>query len=108
MSVARPSTRRVFSFEQARALVPAIHRLTETAQERLALLDTAQGEPSDEAEDTVEEWAHAVSALGAEVKGLWLVDFDNGSGYYCWQFPETDLGFYHTYEDGFEARMRIQ
>ena len=38
--------------------------------------------------DIVEAWAEAVRALGLEVKGLWLVDFDNGEGYYCWKYPE--------------------
>jgi hypothetical protein len=46
--------------------------------------------------------------MGIEVKGLWLIDFDNGSGYYCWRYPEESLQFYHSYEDGFRGRMRIQ
>jgi hypothetical protein len=49
-----------------------------------------------------------MEALGVEVKGLWLVDFDNGSGYYCWQWPEEGLEYFHGYEEGFEARSRIQ
>jgi len=30
----------------------------------------------------------AMMRRGLEVKGLWLVDFDNGSGYYCWRYPK--------------------
>jgi hypothetical protein len=41
------------------------------------------------------------------VKGLWLVDFDNGSGYYCWRYPELRLEYYHSYDGGFGSRMRI-
>ena len=37
--------------------------------------------------------------LGIDVKGLWLIDFDNGSGYYCWHYPEEGLQFFHTYEE---------
>jgi hypothetical protein len=49
-----------------------------------------------------------MEALGLEVKGLWLVDFDNGSGCYCWQWPEEELAFFHGYEEGFAGRTRIQ
>jgi hypothetical protein len=108
MRSARSSPSRTFSFEEARALVPAIRKLTEAIQERLAVLGTSSDDDaSEEASRIVDEWAHEISALGADVKGLWLVDFDNGSGYYCWRFPENDLEYYHSYEEGFEGRMRI-
>ena len=45
--------------------------------------------------------------LGIEVKGLWLIDFDCGSGYYCWQWPEPGLQFFHGYEEGFRGRMQL-
>jgi hypothetical protein len=38
--------------------------------------------------ERINRWVRAMEALGVEVKGLWLVDFDNGSGYYCWKWPE--------------------
>jgi len=53
-------------------------------------------------------WVRNMEALGVEVKGLWRVDFDNGSGYYCWQWPEERLEYFHGYEEGFEGRSRIQ
>ena len=103
-----PSPSRTFSFDEARALVPVIRKLTQATQDRLAVLGVSSDEEaSEEAGRIVEEWAHEISLLGADVKGLWLVDFDNGSGYYCWRFPEHDLEFYHSYEEGFEGRMRI-
>jgi hypothetical protein len=52
-------------------------------------------------------WSREQEALGVETKGLWLVDFDSGSGYFCWQWPEERLEFYHGYEDGFAGRRRI-
>jgi hypothetical protein len=54
------------------------------------------------------DWARAMEALGLDVKGLWLVDFDSGSGYYCWRWPETELAYFHGYEEGFAGRVRIQ
>jgi hypothetical protein len=41
------------------------------------------------------------------VKGLWLVDFDSGDGYWCWAYPEADLGHWHSYEGGFGARVPV-
>jgi hypothetical protein len=55
----------------------------------------------------VNGWAADVQALGPEVKGLWLVDFDNGHGYYCWCYPEAAILHYHAYEDGFAGRVKI-
>jgi hypothetical protein len=62
----------------------------------------------EEIESVMSEWAAGVIELGIEVKGPWLADFDNGSGYYCWRYPEDDLSCFHSYEDGFKGRMRIQ
>ena len=54
------------------------------------------------------DWARAMEALGLDVKGLWLVDFDNGNGCYCWRWPETELAYFHGYDEGFSGRVRIQ
>ena len=105
-------TSRTFSYDEAAALLPEVRRLTAEAYERLS--DLGVSEPAQtpeplrgEVERVLSEWAQAVIALGAEIKGLGLVDFDNGSGYYCWRYPETGLHYYHTYESGFAGRMRI-
>jgi hypothetical protein len=110
---ARPN--KTFSFDEAAALVPEVRRLTDEALRRLETLrgaaESAPG-PAEaldgEATAVVDAWAARMRALGADVKGLWLVDFDNGSGYYCWRWPEPGLLFYHSYQDGFAGRMRIQ
>lgn len=56
----------------------------------------------------VSRWARQMEALGVEVKGAWRVGFDNGSGFYCWRWPEAELDWFRDYEDGFEDRQRIQ
>lgn len=56
----------------------------------------------------VEQWARDMEALGVEVKGAWLVDFDSGAGYYCWRWPEEELAYFHAYDEGFDNRTRIQ
>jgi hypothetical protein len=58
--------------------------------------------------DVVSGWAAEVQALGLHAKGLWLVDFDNGEGYYCWSYPEPAITHYHGYEEGFAGRISIQ
>jgi hypothetical protein len=107
--------RRVFSYDEAASLLPEVQRLTLAAQEEvraagraLSPTDTPSPAVQQELSGIVQRWSDRIVALGLEVKGLWLVDFDNGSGYYCWHFPETSLQFYHSYDEGFGGRMRIQ
>ena len=99
----------MFSFEEASALLAAVREETEIAHRKVEGL-AASGEPAAraEADEVVQQWARGMLSRGLEVKGLWLVDFDNGSGYYCWRHPEPALQYYHSYEDGFSGRMRIQ
>ena len=99
----------MFSYEEASTLLPEVRQATEEAYRRVEGL-AASSEPGARAEaDTiVKAWAQGLNARGLEIKGLWLVDFDNGSGYYCWRYPEEGLSFYHSYDEGFGGRMRIQ
>jgi hypothetical protein len=106
--------KKTFSYDEARALLPQVRRLTEEAfrKAEAAGAAAAAGHGATEAQEqfdrAVSDWGRAVTGLGAEVKGLWLVDFDNGSGYYCWRYPEEGLLYFHSYEDGFRGRIRIQ
>ena len=52
-------------------------------------------------------WTRDMEILGVVVKGLWLVDFDSGEGYYCWKYPEPAVSHYHGYDDGFPGRIKI-
>lgn len=107
--------RKTFSYEEAVALLPEVRRLTEEAYGKVEALEEG-GASEKAAEENIQGevtaivtgWARVLVEMGLEVKGLWLVDFDNGSGYYCWRHPEPALQFYHSYEDGFRGRMRIQ
>jgi hypothetical protein len=110
---------RVFTFDEARALLPVVKRKTAEARERLSALelaadedeepdDDAAGEIRERASTILGEWAAEMVKLGLEVKGPWLVDFDSGAGFYCWKWPEESLEFFHGYEEGFGGRMWIQ
>ena len=102
--------KKVFTYDEAARLLPEVRRLTDTAYRAVESISGAASSPESaqsEVESVVTRWAHEVMDLGLEVKGLWLVDFDSGSGYYCWQYPEEGLQFFHTYEEGFRGRTRI-
>jgi hypothetical protein len=115
MAEEKSSDKKVFSYGEALAMLPEVRRLTEEAHQQVTALATHAGDGGaspQEVEDLVSEvirdWAQAMVAKGLEVKGLWLVDWDNGSGYYCWKHPEDGLHYFHSYEEGFRGRMRIQ
>jgi len=113
-----PRAPRCWTLEGARALLPDVRKRTAAAVAEVeALLEPREaGQPgklSAEQRDAqiaklTADWARAMEALGLDVKGLWLVDFDNGNGYYCWRWPETELAYFHGYEEGFAGRIRIQ
>jgi hypothetical protein len=108
---------RRWTLEAARALLPDVRARTARAvaeaealaeQQALHAADSAEHrELAERIEASVMRWAREMEALGLEVKGLWLVDFDSGSGYYCWQWPEERLEFYHGHDEGFAGRARI-
>lgn len=110
--------KRVFTLPDARQLLPIVKRLTGDAiQKTEAVL--FQMEPLDKATDRrrelekqlngyIEEWVNKIERLGCEAKGLWLVDFDSGSGYYCWQWGEDDIRYFHGYAEGFAGRRPLQ
>lgn len=94
--------KKTFTYEEASALLPEIQRITnEAVAEARALPDGAE----EEAKQLLAQWMEDIASLGVEVKGLWLVDFDCGSGYYCWQYPEPSLQYFHGYEEGFGGRV---
>jgi hypothetical protein len=111
-------SRPIFSLAQARELLPQLKLLTADAViraeavsaelQRLSEADPAHAQLSAALREIVDNWAEGVRAMGLEAKGLWLVDFDNGEGYYCWKYPEAAIAHYHGYDDGFAGRIPIQ
>ena len=109
--------RALFSLDQARALLPQVKQLTADAVMRaeavaaelhqISTADPAHPSLVAALQEIVDSWAAAVRDLGLEAKGVWLVDFDNGEGYYCWKYPEASVTHYHGYDDGFAGRVPI-
>ncbi len=108
---------KVFSLLEAQDLLPLIRRITGDAVEQVTLLENQVHQLATHSEERsqlegklngiVRRWADKVSKLGAVPKGFWLVDFDNGEGYYCWKYGEEDVKFFHEYSTGFSGRTRI-
>ena len=103
--------KRLFTYAEAKALLPRVQQLTDDAYGRVErLLSSGAQKPHtrEQAQSIVNAWATEMGSMGLDIKGLWLVDFDNGGGYYCWKHPEPSLDYYHTYDEGFTGRVRIQ
>ena len=107
----------IFPYEEALDTFPYIRELTASAVNQVqslynrvqssSELEQRREELESASKTIIEAWVAEVSNLGCEVKGLWLVDWDCGDGYYCWRYPEEALGFFHGYDDGFQGRMPI-
>ncbi len=106
-SSAASGEKRVFTLAEARALLSRIREVTAEAVSRCdSIGDDAETEA--ERQEIIRGWVEKVSDFGVEVKGLWLVDFDSGAGYYCWKYPEPSLDYFHGYDEGFAGRLPLQ
>ncbi|MCB0364035.1 MAG: DUF2203 domain-containing protein [Bdellovibrionaceae bacterium] len=108
----------IFSLAQAEGLLPVIRRITQDYSQRVEALmgrlealnpQSEQVVPmEEEINGLIQGWHEKVKKLGAVPKGLWLVDFDCGDGYFCWKYPEGGIDYWHSYNDGFSGRVPIE
>lgn len=112
--------RGIFTVDSARELLPLVYKITTEVDEEMQTLkgqiacaqhqdnfDKSQSLESS-AQELLERWESKILKLGLAPKGMWLVDFDMGQGYFCWKYPELDIRFWHGYDDGFSGRRPIE
>ena len=107
----------IFSYEEALDTFPTVRDLTEGAVRQIEAMfnrvqsreemDSRREELEAASNRIIQDWAAEITGIGCEVKGLWLVDWDCGDGYYCWKYPEGAISHFHTYDEGFEGRVPL-
>ena len=118
-NVVEINRKKTFNLQDARSLLPLIFRMTEESSREVKTLLNRIDALSDKANPTVaalefqintviERWQVKIQKLGGEPKGLWMADFDNGQGYFCWKYPEVEINHWHGYQDGFSGRILIE
>ena len=113
------SQKKAFTVQQLTDMLPLIYRVTEEYSKDVKyLMGCVEAMPNkdssrclelqDQINELIQKWQNKIERLGGKPKGLWMADFDNGSGYFCWKFPETEVKFCHGYQDGFTGRKTIE
>lgn len=106
---------RVFTLLEAREILPLVYFITDKhSKEVKKLMELARREDLDQIlsvqdsiNQVIEKWQQKMQKLGLNPRGLWLLDMDSGSGYYCWKYPEKEIIYHHEYYEGFMDREKI-
>ena len=108
---------RHFSLGQAESLLPIVKRVTQKALGEFLILEEKLRKYSTDSEQSkiiekeiselLNRWGQKILKLGGIPKGIWLVDFDNGEGYYCWRYGEEKIEYAHRYQESFAQRAPI-
>jgi hypothetical protein len=110
-------TRRQWTLKSAREMLGEVRTRTEKAVTELEPVlkrreasgpGPEQAELDEEVRQIVGTWVRAMEALGLEVNGLWRVDFDTGTGYFSWKWPEEALEYFRDGDEDSGSRSRIQ
>lgn len=101
-------SRRIFSEKEAESLLPIVRRITEKVAQEVSELHkrlsfVPLSEPlhkriCSQIELEIKRWAIKISKLGCEPRGIWLVDFDAGNGWFSWRLGDERLAFFHAHE----------
>ncbi len=115
--IGSPELPRCFTLSEANETLKVVKKITGEAYQELESVKKKLNSllPSDprivsvekQYESIVKQWISKMERLGLVVKGLWLLDFDTGDGYFCWKYPELSIAYYHSYTGGFAERTPI-
>ena len=118
-NVVEINRKKIFTLQEARTLLPLLFRMTEESSQivkgYLNRIDAYSDKNHPSVADlekqinaTIDRWQVKIQKLGAEPKGLWMADFDNGDGFYCWKYPEVEINHWHGYQDGYSGRILVE
>ena len=104
--------KKIFTLSEANEILNVVRHITKNTTQTISeLLNQLDAQPQTSIDDPqrynlefqitqeIHLWKNKIEKLGAIPKGLWVVDFDTGYGFYCWKHPETQLRFWHAYEN---------
>ena len=109
--------KRLFTQREAESALPLVRQIVDdvlqTAQKIRQLEENDEERPGLEAE--LGENLRELESMGCYFKdwnfSVGLVDFpsmvDGETVFLCWRSDETELGWYHRIEDGFQGRKRL-
>ena len=108
---------RRFTLQEAEDLLPVIRKITKESVDQFLMLEEKlkhfQNDPEkwkeveQEIAQLLNHWSEKILKLGCQPKGIWLVDFDNGEGYFCWRYGDEKIQYFHGYNEGFSGRVAI-
>ncbi|MBL7555028.1 MAG: DUF2203 domain-containing protein [Bdellovibrionaceae bacterium] len=110
--------KKLFTLDEANELLPLVIKLTEDSSRQVKkLINQLEAFPDkknqkaveleEQVNKLIELWQTKIEKLGLRPKGLWLCDFDNGAGYFCWKYPESQISHFHGYNEGFSGRKKL-
>ena len=102
---------KIYSLEEARSLIPWIREACQEAERKVRQVqesETVLLQAQTRIQDIIHHWAETVFKLGGLPKQPFTVDFDSGTDFYCWDFPEEDIYYRHDYQAGYAGRRRIE
>ena len=108
---------KLFDLTEAKQLLPLVKSITKQYQSELSPVqlrlnkmlsnDPRRNVIEDQYEHVVNIWKRKIEKLGANVYGLWIVEFDVGEGFLCWKNPELDLHYFRPNNCDFSQRIRL-
>ncbi|PKA24065.1 hypothetical protein CH381_22445 [Leptospira sp. mixed culture ATI2-C-A1] len=111
-------TKKIWTLGEAREVLPLVRDITKEYYVKASILaddirhkllpENVLEAKEEEISEIVNHWTNEILAMQIDVKGLWLVDFDHGSGFYCWTWGEEDVLYEHGYHEGFRSRKLIE
>lgn len=110
--------RGVFSLCEAQKILPVVKRITAEFSARVELLiarlETIQLNQTEtictiekQINDLIHVWNEKMKKLGAQPRGLWIVDFDDGDGFLNWKHPEDEIDHWHPYDENHSGRLPL-